>query len=64
MRNDQRGKAESTRLPTEFLDRFTTPFTRFLAIEAAAGAILLLSTLAALVLSNSAWARSASIQVA
>jgi NhaA family Na+:H+ antiporter len=58
MRNDQRGNAEFTRLPTELLDRFTTPFTRFLAIEAAAGAILLLSTLAALVLSNSAWARS------
>jgi NhaA family Na+:H+ antiporter len=58
MRNDQRGNAEFTRLPTELLDRFTTPFTRFLAIEAAAGVILLLSTLAALVLSNSAWARS------
>lgn len=58
MRNDQRGNAESTRLPRELLDRFTKPVTRFLAIEAATGAILLLFTCAALVLSNSPWARS------
>lgn len=58
MRHDQRGNAESTRLPRELLDRFTKPFTRFLAIEAATGAILLLCTSAALVLSNSPWARS------
>jgi NhaA family Na+:H+ antiporter len=36
-------------------DRFTRPFARFLKIEAAAGVILLLATLAALILSNSAW---------
>ena len=58
MKNDQEGNAESTRLPTELLDRLTKPFTRFLAIEAAAGAILLLFTVAALVLSNSPWAHS------
>jgi len=58
MRNDQRGNAESTRLPRELLDRFTKPFARFLAIEAATGAILLLFTFAALALSNSPWARS------
>ncbi len=42
-------------LPHEMADRFTGPFTRFLKIEAAAGAALLLATLAALILSNSAW---------
>ena len=42
-------------LPPEMADRFTRPFARFLKIEAAAGLILLLATLAALILSNSAW---------
>jgi len=46
---------ESTGLPHEMADRFTGPFTRFLKIEAAAGGALLLATLAALILSNSAW---------
>jgi NhaA family Na+:H+ antiporter len=36
-------------------DRFTRPFAEFLKIEAAAGIILLVATLAALILSNSAW---------
>ena len=45
-----------THLPKEFVDRLTKPFTRFLRIEAAGGAILLLFTVAALVLSNSSWA--------
>jgi NhaA family Na+:H+ antiporter len=58
MSKDQQGNAEFTRLPKELLDRLTKPFARFLAIEAAAGAILLLSTVAALVLSNSPWAHS------
>ena len=44
-----------TGLPHEMADRFTGPFNRFLKIEAAAGAALLLATLAALILSNSAW---------
>lgn len=34
------------------------PFARFLAIDAAVGAILLFFTVAALVLSNSPWAHS------
>jgi NhaA family Na+:H+ antiporter len=42
-------------LPAEIADRFTEPFARFLKIEAAAGITLLLATLAALILSNSAW---------
>jgi len=44
------------RLPKEFLDRFTQPFARFLAIEASVGAVLLVFTAAALALSNSPWA--------
>ncbi len=44
-----------TRLPREPADRLTRPFMRFLRIEAMTGAVLLLSTLLALVLSNSAW---------
>jgi NhaA family Na+:H+ antiporter len=58
MKDEQRGNAESTRLPTEILDRLAKPFARFLAIEAAAGGTLLLFTVAALVLSNSPWAHS------
>ena len=42
-------------LPHEMADSFTGPFHRFLKIEAVAGAVLLLATLAALILSNSAW---------
>jgi NhaA family Na+:H+ antiporter len=44
------------RLPTEFVDRLTKPFAQFLRIEAVSGAVLLLFTVAALVLSNSPWA--------
>jgi Na+/H+ antiporter NhaA len=47
---------EITRLPKEYIDRLTKPFARFLSIEATGGAVLLLFTLAALVLSNSPWA--------
>ncbi|WP_394147056.1 Na+/H+ antiporter NhaA [Shewanella atlantica] len=46
------------RLPKAFVDRLATPFVRFLRIETAGGAILLLFTVAALVLSNSPWAYS------
>ncbi len=49
---------DSTGLPYEIADRFTGAFARFLKIEAAAGATLLLATLAALALSNSAWSSS------
>ena len=46
---------DNTDLPHEIADRFTEPFARFLKIEAAAGALLLFATVAALILSNSAW---------
>lgn len=49
---------DNTGLPHEMADSFTDPFHRFLKIEAAAGAALVLATLAALVLSNSAWSAS------
>lgn len=45
---------ESAGLPHEVADRFTGPFARFLKIEAAASVPLLVTTLVALVLSNSA----------
>jgi NhaA family Na+:H+ antiporter len=43
------------RLPEVPADWLTRPLMRFLRIEAVAGAVLLLSTLLALVLSNAAW---------
>jgi NhaA family Na+:H+ antiporter len=43
------------RLPIEPIDRFTFPFRRFLRIEAAAGGILLVFTLCAVIASNSPW---------
>ncbi|WP_404400516.1 Na+/H+ antiporter NhaA [Pelagibacterium halotolerans] len=42
-------------LPQELADRVTKPFARFLKIEAAAGGLLLLSVVLALLLANSAW---------
>lgn len=56
MREDRQPNAQITRLPKELVDRLTKPFSRFLRVEAAGGAILLLFTVAALVLSNSPWA--------
>lgn len=44
------------RLPRGLIDRVAPPFARFLHIEAAGGAVLLLCTVAALILSNSPWA--------
>jgi NhaA family Na+:H+ antiporter len=41
------------RLPKEWIDRVTRPLARFLRIEAAAGAVLLLATAVALAVSNS-----------
>lgn len=43
------------RLPKEPVDRFTRPFTQFLRIEAATGAVLLLVALCAITLANSPW---------
>src|SRR5690348_9343298 len=40
------------------MDRFSKPFGRFLRIEAAAGAALLLCTACALALSNSIWSET------
>ena len=54
--DDQQENPETTRLPKEFIDRLAKPFARFLHIEASGGAVLLLFTIAALVLSNSPWA--------
>ena len=42
-------------LPAELVDRFRKPFARFLHIQAAAGFVLLIFTLAALILANSPW---------
>ncbi|MGE0826574.1 MAG: Na+/H+ antiporter NhaA [Candidatus Binatia bacterium] len=56
MNEDQQINVGSPQLPQELIDWLTKPVTRFLRIEAAAGAVLLLFTIAALVLSNSAWA--------
>jgi NhaA family Na+:H+ antiporter len=56
MSEDRQADRDLTRLPKEFVDRLTKPFARFLRIEAAGGAVLLLFTVAALVLSNSPWA--------
>lgn len=56
MSEEQQSDTGITRQPKEFVDRLTKPFARFLSIEAAGGAILLLFTVAALVLSNSPWA--------
>src|SRR5690349_20164536 len=43
-------------LPSESADLFTKAFARFLRIEALSGAVLLLCTIIALVLSNTPWA--------
>jgi Na+:H+ antiporter, NhaA family len=45
----------SPNLPHEIADRVTRPFARFLKIEAAAGGLLLLAVLLALILANSPW---------
>ena len=58
MITDQQANPEASQLPKEFVDRLKSPFVRFLYIESAVGAILLLFTVAALVLSNSLWADS------
>lgn len=57
MPDDQPTRVVPPRLPPELMDWLLQPFARFLRIEAAAGAVLLLFTLAALVLSNSPWSQ-------
>jgi NhaA family Na+:H+ antiporter len=56
MRENRLADAGLTRLPKELVDHLRKPFSRFLGIEAAAGIVLLLFTVAALMLSNSPWA--------
>ena len=58
MITDQKATPEATRLPKEFVDLLTKPFVRFFHIQSASGAILLLFTAAALILSNSPWANA------
>jgi NhaA family Na+:H+ antiporter len=48
-------KPNTAHLPAEIAQLVTKPLARFLKIEAAAGAMLLLATAAALIVSNSAW---------
>jgi NhaA family Na+:H+ antiporter len=55
MSEDRQNDAGLARLPIGLVDRLTEPFAHFLRIEAAAGSVLLLFTIAALVLSNSPW---------
>jgi NhaA family Na+:H+ antiporter len=58
MSEDPQKDAGLARLPTGLVDRLTKPFAHFLRIEAAAGSVLLLFTVAALVLSNSPWSHA------
>jgi NhaA family Na+:H+ antiporter len=57
MNQDRQADTGLDRLPVELVDRLTKPFAWFLRIEALGGGILLLSTVAALALSNSPWAQ-------
>ena len=56
MNKDRKVDTGLDRLPVELVDRLTKPFAWFLRIEALGGGILLVSTVAALALSNSPWA--------
>jgi NhaA family Na+:H+ antiporter len=58
MIEDPQDEMKHVRLPAGFVDRLTKPFAYFLHIQAAAGTVLLLFTVAALVLSNSPWSHS------
>jgi NhaA family Na+:H+ antiporter len=58
MSEDPQDETKHARLPAGFVDRLTKPFAYFLHIQAAAGTVLLLFTVAALVLSNSPWSHS------
>ncbi|EHM03439.1 Na+/H+ antiporter NhaA [Acetobacteraceae bacterium AT-5844] len=56
MGQDPKSDVRLHRLPREAIDRVTAPLARFLRIEAASGAILLLAIAVALALANSRWA--------
>lgn len=55
MRHEQKEASDLTHLPNESVQWLTGPLSRFLRIEAVAGAVLLICTLVALGLSNSPW---------
>lgn len=50
-----RNERQLAKLPRALVERLTRPFSRFVQIETAAGAVLLAATLVALLLSNSPW---------
>jgi len=54
MGRDQKGDPRLGRLPREPINRVTGPLARFLRVETAGGAILLLAVAGALALANSA----------
>lgn len=58
MSNDPQSDMKLARLPSVLADRLTKPFAYFFRIEAAAGGVLLLATVTALVLSNSPWSHA------
>ncbi|AEY02198.1 Na+/H+ antiporter NhaA [Oceanimonas sp. GK1] len=58
MNTDPTASTNTTRLPRALVERLTNPFARFVQIETAAGAMLLLFTFFALLMSNSPWAAS------
>jgi NhaA family Na+:H+ antiporter len=61
MSEPRQAGADLPQLPRELLDWLTKPLARFLRIEAAGGATLLLFTLAAVGISNSPWTQEFSI---
>jgi NhaA family Na+:H+ antiporter len=58
MNQDRQVDTGLDRLPVELVDRLTKPFAWFLRLKVLSGGFLLLSTVAALALSNSPWAHS------
>ncbi len=55
MKGDRKPGGRSPRLPRELIDRLSKPVARFIHFGVAAGAVLLLFTVVALVLANSPW---------
>ena len=56
MADDRLVKQIPATLPRALVERLTRPFSRFVQIETAAGAVLLAATLVALLRANSRWA--------
>lgn len=55
MAQPRRAPPEPVQLPRGLIDHVVPPFARFMRIEAAGGAVLLLATVAAIGLANSSW---------